>query len=230
MRTAPKLAMGVLSFGDGHKINMRLIIQLRFFLAGAIALLSFGLSAASGSDQLHRFLTSLTTLEAKFEQSVLNQEHTQAVRSQGIFYLERPNKFRWDYSEPESQQIIADGRQIWLYDPELKQVSVQSQESALQGSPAQLLISGDPVENSFEVIDIGRRQNMDWVELIPRDEESQFIRILLAFVNDDLLRIEMADKFGQVTRFQFLDIQHNPTFKSTFFQFVSPHDSDIYSH
>ena len=68
------------------------------------------------------------------------------------------------------QQIVADGRQVWLYDPDLKQVSVQNQESALQGSPALLLISGDPVENSFEVIDIGRRQNMDWVELIPKDD------------------------------------------------------------
>ncbi|MCB1753124.1 MAG: outer membrane lipoprotein chaperone LolA [Gammaproteobacteria bacterium] len=209
---------------------MGLIVKLQIVLAAATALLSFSLHAAGvGSEQLHRFLTGITTLEAKFEQSVLNEEHTQASRSQGIFYLERPNKFRWDYSEPESQQLVADGRQIWLYDPELKQVSVQNQESALQGSPAMLLISGDPVENSFEVIDIGRRQNMDWVELIPRDAESQFVRVLLAFVDNDLLRMEMADKLGQVTRFQFYDIHHNPSFKSTFFQFVPPRDVDIYN-
>ncbi|MCB1867916.1 MAG: outer membrane lipoprotein chaperone LolA [Gammaproteobacteria bacterium] len=219
----------MLSAGNGHEINMRLIIHLRFLLAGVAALLSFGLDAAGGSEQLHRFLTGITSLEARFEQSVLNEEHTQAIRSQGIFYLERPNKFRWDYSEPESQQIVADGRQVWLYDAELKQVSVQNQNSALQGTPALLLISGDPVENSFEVIDIGRRQDMDWVELIPRDAESQFVRVLLAFFNGDLLRMEMADKFGQVTRFQFLDIKHNPTFKSTFFQFVPPRDVDIYN-
>jgi outer membrane lipoprotein carrier protein len=208
---------------------MRLIIPLKLLLAGAFGLLGMGLNADESAGQLQRFLNGLTTLEAKFEQSVLNQEHTQAVRSQGVFYLQRPNKFRWDYSEPESQQIVADGRQIWLYDPDLKQVSVQNQESALQGSPALLLIGGDPVENSFEVIDIGRRQNMHWVELIPRDEESQFVRILLAFTDDDLRRMEMSDKFGQVTRFQFHDIKHNPIFKSTFFQFVPPHGTDIYS-
>lgn len=208
---------------------MSLIIQIRLLLACALALISFGLSAAGGTEQLQRFVTMNTTLEARFEQSVLNEEHTQATRSQGVFYLQRPNKFRWDYSEPDLQQIVADGRQIWLYDPELKQVSVQNQESALQGTPALLLISGDPLENSFEVVDLGRRQNMDWVELIPRDEESQYVRILLAFVNGDLLRMEMADKFGQVTRFQFYDIKHNPTFKSTFFQFVTPRDVDIYN-
>ena len=208
---------------------MRLTKALKLLFAAVLAVISCSLNAAGGAEQLHRFVTTNSTLEARFEQSVLNDEHTQATRSQGVFYLQRPNKFRWDYSEPELQQIVADGRQIWLYDPELKQVSVQSQESALQGTPALLLISGDPVENSFEVIDLGRRQNMDWVELIPRDEESQYVRVLLAFVNSDLLRMEMADKFGQVTRFQFYDIQHNPTFKSTFFQFVTPRGADIYS-
>lgn len=202
---------------------------MRLFVAVAIALFCSNLAASEGYAKLHRFFGSLTTLSAKFEQSVLNQEHTQATRSQGTFFLQRPNKFRWDYTEPDSQQIIADGRQVWLYDPELKQVSVQGQESALQGTPALLLISGDPVENSFEVIDIGQSQGMDWVELIPRDEESQFVRILLAFAGNDLRRMEMADKFGQVTRFQFYEIEHNPTFNSSFFQFVPPREVDIYS-
>lgn len=202
---------------------------MRFIFTIFVVLFCANLAAAEGSAKLHHFFNSLTTLQAKFEQSVLNQEHSQAIRSQGTFFLQRPNKFRWDYSEPEAQQIVADGRQVWLYDPDLKQVSVQGQESALQGTPAMLLISGDPVENSFEVIDIGQRQGMDWVELIPKDDESQFVRVLLAFVGNDLRRMEMADKFGQVTRFQFYDIEHNPTFKSTFFQFVPPRDVDIYS-
>ena len=208
---------------------MQLKTFIRILAAGIITLCPHVLSAASGSEQLQQFLSRISTLDAGFEQSVLNPEHTQALRSQGRFYLERPDKFRWDYSEPDNQQIVADGRQVWLYDPELKQVSVQSQESALRGTPALLLISGDALENSFEVIDLGQRQNMVWVELIPKDDESQFVRILLAFVKGDLHRMEMADKFGQVTRFQFHDIHHNPAFESTFFQFVTPRDVDIFN-
>ena len=208
---------------------MQLNTFIRIMAAVIITLCTHVLNAASGSEQLQQFLSRIRTLDAGFEQSVLNPEHTQALRSQGRFYLERPDKFRWDYSEPDNQQIVADGRQVWLYDPELKQVSVQSQESALRGTPALLLISGDALENSFEVIDLGQRQNMVWVELIPKDDESQFVRILLAFVKGDLHRMEMADKFGQVTRFQFHDIHRNPTFESTFFQFVTPRDVDIFN-
>ena len=199
-------------------------------LGQSLLILFAGSALATGdSGRLTRYLEKLTTLEARFEQSVLSEDLSRATRSRGTFYLKRPDKFRWDYSEPEAQQIVADGRQIWLYDPELDQVSVQSQRTALRGTPAALLISGEPIERSFEVIDIGESQNFDWIELIPRDEESQFVRILLAFAEGELVRMEMADKFGQVTRFQFYEIKHNPEFSSTFFRFVPPQGTDVYN-
>lgn len=184
--------------------------------------------AASGVEQMNSFLAHLTTFQAGFEQTVLSSDQQKALRSQGDFYLQQPGKFRWDYTEPEAQQIIADGRQVWLIDPELEQVSVQSQSTALKGTPAMLLISGEPVENHFEIIDIGDSQGFAWVELIPREEESQFTRILLAFSNNEMQRMEMADKFGQVTRFQFFDIKHNPQLGSSFFFYQPPHFFDRY--
>ena len=196
------------------------VIWLLFFPITAMA--------ETGVEQMTRFLDQLQSMEAAFEQSVLDQNQQQAIRSQGIFYLQRPGKFRWDYSEPDKQQIVADGRQVWLYDPELEQVSVQSQSKALRGTPAMLLVSGDPVDNHFEVIDIGNSRGFAWVELIPRDEESQFTRILLAFAENQLRRMEMADKFGQLTRFQFYDIKQNPEFSDSFFVFNAPGDYDIY--
>jgi len=196
-----------------------------------LALLLPGLSPAAGSgpEQMEHFLAELTTLQARFEQTVEGPDRNQPLRSSGIFYLRRPNQFRWDYSEPERQEIVADGRQIWFYDPELEQVSVQFQRKALRGTPAQLLASGDPVENSFRVRDGGERQGLEWVELIPHDSESQFERILLGFRDDRLQRMEMRDKFGQATRFRFFDIRENPEFKSTFFRFEPPEDVDLYN-
>ncbi|MEJ1296890.1 MAG: outer membrane lipoprotein chaperone LolA [Candidatus Sedimenticola sp. (ex Thyasira tokunagai)] len=200
-------------------------------LSAAAAALLFSISAiaANGVEQMNYFLTQVTSLQAGFEQTVLSADQQQAIRSQGNFYLQQPGKFRWDYTEPEPQQIIADGRQVWLVDPELEQVSVQSQRTALKGTPAMLLVSGEPVDNHFEVIDIGNSQGFAWVELIPKEEESQFTRILLAFSNNEMQRMEMADKFGQVTRFQFFDIEHNPQFKSRFFLYQPPLFFDRYS-
>ena len=185
--------------------------------------------SANGVEQMNRFVTELTQLQAGFEQTVLAPDQQQAARSQGIFYLQRPGRFRWDYFEPEGQQIIADGESIWLIDPDLEQVSVQDQDDALAGTPALFLVGGDAVEKHFEVIDIGASQGFDWVELIPRDPDSQFVRVLLAFSDDLLQRMEMTDGFGQVTRFQFYDIQHNPTFKPGLFIYERPLNFDLYN-
>ena len=184
--------------------------------------------ADAGKMHLNVFLDNLGTLQAKFEQSVLDQSHNQAERFQGVFYLRRPGQFRWDYSEPYEQLIVADGDRIWLYDSDLDQVSHRSQKDALSGTPAQLLSDASPIEDNFEVIDIGKSQGMAWVELIPRDKESQFVRILLAFMGKELRRMEMADQFGQITRFQFYDIQRNPALPDELFEFVPPEGSDVY--
>ncbi len=184
---------------------------------------------ADGPAQLRRFLDGLEGLQARFEQQVVNQDGTRSLRSSGTFYLQRPDRFRWDYDEPERQQIVADGRQVWFYDPDLEQVSVQFQRKALRGTPAQLLSGRDPVENSFEISDGGRADGLTWVRLVPRSSDSQFETIRLGFADGELRRMEMTDKFGQQTRFRFFDIRHNPRFDSTFFRFEPPENVDLYN-
>ena len=202
---------------------------LRTLLVGFLSALFAASSWAgdSGPDHLKLFLKDLKTLQAKFEQSVLDETHTEAERFQGLLSLRRPGQFRWDYSEPYEQLIVADGDRIWVYDSDLEQISNRSQEDALNGTPAQLLRDSTPFEENFEVIDIGNSQGMAWVELIPRDPESQFIRILLAFMGNELRRMEMADQFGQITRFQFYDIQRNLPLADDLFVFEPPEGSDV---
>ncbi len=209
-------------------MRKRPLMRIIKFLTPLVLLWNSVAYGGSGVDQMNAFLTEVTTLQASFEQSILEQNLESAMRSQGRFYLKRPGQFRWDYNEPEDQMIVADGEQIWHYDPELEQASVQNQVTALKGTPAMLLITGDPVKHHFEIIDIGDRQGMGWVELIPRDSESQFTRILLAFTNNELRRMEMADKFGQITRFQFFDVEQNIEFKEGFFRYIPPDGLDIF--
>lgn len=200
----------------------------RFFRSLLLLLLLPSLSwAGSGPEHLKAFLKDLVTLQAKFEQSILDKTHSRAERFQGVFSLKRPGLFRWDYQEPYEQLIVADGDRIWVYDSDLEQVSNTDEADALKGTPAQLLSDTAPLEANFEVIDIGDSQGMNWVELIPRDEESQFIRILLAFVDTELRRMEMADQFGQVTRFQFYDIRRNTELDDKLFVFIPPKEFDI---
>ena len=78
--------------------------------------------------------------------------------------------------------------------------------------------------------ELGERQGMSWLELIPRDEESQFLEITLAFQGDLLARLEMTDKFGQITRFTFSEQAKNTVLAPELFEFVPPDGYDVFSH
>ena len=206
-------------------------MKIRALVVLVCGVLSFHSAwASSGSQQLHRFLDKTRSLQARFTQSVLDENQQQAAQAQGIVYIQRPGRLRWDYIEPQKQQIIADGRQVWLYDPELDQASTELQDQAFKGTPAFLLSSTDPVEEHFEVIDIGSSQGFDWVELIPKDQESQFVRILVAFSDNEMQRLEMADKFGQVTRLQFYDIVRDPKLDPKLFKFDPPDRYELFHY
>ena len=186
------------------------MIQRLLFCALLLALQGFALAAPGpGRMALDEFLDGLSTLQAKFEQSVLDTENATAGQMHGLFLLERPGRFRWDYVVPRKQIILADGRDVWIIEEDLKQVTRHYQKWALKGTPAAFLAMEAKVEDDFEVVEIGERQGMYWLELLPRDPESDFNRILLAFADKQLRRLELNDKFGQISRFSFYDIQRN---------------------
>lgn len=202
---------------------------LRVFLAGLLLSTAPLAMAESGPGRqaLDEFLDGLTTLQAKFEQSVLDTENSRAGLMHGLFLLERPGRFRWDYVVPRKQVILADGRDVWIIEEDLKQVTRHYQQWALKGTPAAFLAMEARVEDDFEIIEIGERMGMQWLELIPRDAESDFNRILLAFADKQLVRMELSDKFGQISRFSFFDLQRNLPIDPQLFVYQGADDWDV---
>ncbi|MEW8315903.1 MAG: outer membrane lipoprotein chaperone LolA [Candidatus Thiodiazotropha endolucinida] len=200
--------------------SLKLICSL--ILLGAVQ----PLWALNGPQQLEAFLKDLTTLQADFEQT-LQQDDDQAYSSNGVFYLKRPGLLRWEYTAPSEQLIVADGDRIWLYDIELEQVSHRSQRAALVGTPAQLLSDQAPISEHFQVYDLGEADGLSWVELLPREKESQFSSLRLALNENNLQRMEMIDNLGQTTRFVFDNLQRNLPLDAALFTLKPPPMIDL---
>ena len=205
----------------------RFFRSARFASAIALAVLSLPAFSANAVDKLTQFLDGLDSFEAHFVQTIETDSGI-AGPFGGMLYVERPGRFRWEYEGDEGQLIVADGRRVWLLDRQLEQVSHQSQEAALRGTPAQLLVEADDFEQFFVAVDGGELDGQDWVELTPRDEESQFDFIRVAFDGDDMSRLEMSDKFGQYTRFAFADARRNPALDGALFEFEAPAGWDVF--
>lgn len=186
--------------------------------------------AGPGRDALDHFMSDLQSLEARFEQSVLDTENSRQGLMHGVFSLQRPDRFRWDYVAPEERHIIADGRDLWIVDDDLEQITQYYQSLALRNTPATVLLAQESVDKSFKVVELGERVGLEWLELLPRDNESDIVRVLLAFKGDDLKRLELTDQFGQISRFSFFEIKRNPTLPAERFVFEPPPGWDVFEH
>lgn len=184
--------------------------------------------AGQGLDALSKFLEGLESLQAGFTQSVLDTEQNRAGTYEGVLFLQRPGRFRWEYLSPYKQSIIADGDDVWVVDEDLEQITKQSEEKALRGTPALLLIYDQPIDTHFEAVEIGQHLGMAWVELIPKDPEGQFERIQMAFADGQLDRMEMRDRYGQISRFNFYKLQRNPELDPELFVYEVPEGSDLF--
>jgi outer membrane lipoprotein carrier protein len=175
-------------------------------------------TAAPGAERLEEYLEGLRTLSSRFEQTTLSADGGRMAKSQGTLYLKRPGRFRWEYDSPVQQVIVADGKRVWLHDLELDQVSHQSQRKALNGTPAQLLAAEEPVDRHFKVSPWDGGDERDWVELQPKQADSQVTRIRIGFVGERLDTLLMEDSFGQLTRISFTRTKRNPSLESDLFK------------
>ncbi len=190
--------------------------------------LSLSLSAAeSATEKLNTFVQDVVTFKAKFKQTVLDSRGQILEEAHGFFILERPGKFRWDYEQPYPQHIIADGERIWFYDVDLEQVTVTPQLEALADTPATLL-SGDTLpEDKYLLADIPSDDGLLWVELIPKNVESNFQTITLAFDQYGLNQMIMKDSFEQKTRLVFSQTSENEELLPDVFVFTPPTGVDV---
>lgn len=187
--------------------------------------------AENAEQRLNRFYQQVKSMRADFTQAIISDTRSNVEKSQGVLEMQRPGKFRWDYSAPYQQQIVADGKKLWIYDVEMEQVIVKRMDLALGNTPAILLSGGANITDKFEVTEITENQNSDkslfWLQLVPRDQEAGFEKLMLAFSGDNLRIMELKDAFGQVTRLTFSNMQINPDIDPSVFYFVVPAGVDV---
>jgi len=197
-------------------------------LTAVMLVMSLSLSAAeSATDKLNVFVQTVVTFKANFKQTVLDQQGKVIEEAQGVFVLERPGKFRWDYEQPYPQHIVADGTRIWFYDVDLEQVTVKSQQEALTDTPATLLSGELLPQDKYLLTDIDSDDGLLWVQLIPKDSESNFQTVTLAFDQTGLRQMLMKDSFEQRTRLVFSQAKENLELKADEFTFIPPEGVDV---
>ena len=208
-------------------MNLTKALVVCVAIAAQSAAPTMAFEAQSVTDHLNEFLDQVHTLRADFTQTVTDARGVELQQVEGTLAVKRPGRFRWNYTAPSKQVIVADGERIWMYDEELAQVSVRPLDRTLASTPAMLLSGGRALHEHADIRELGERDGLVWVEVVPRIKDSDFEAVRIGFDDGDLAAMELVDAFGQTTRMAFSALVRNPAIDDSVFTFDPPPGVDV---
>jgi outer membrane lipoprotein carrier protein len=197
--------------------------KLIFTLLLALPTVAF----AGGTERLMEFFDKTSSMRAQFQQVVTDNRGQKVQEVSGTMQLVRPGKFRWDYQKPYQQEIVGDGTRIWLFDPELNQVTVRNMSQAIGSSPAALLAGNKEIEQNFILENLGVEDKLEWVLAKPKSQDSGFDEFRLGFSKAGLERMNLKDSYGNLTSIKFSKLERNPVINQQAFMFKPPKGADV---
>ncbi len=173
--------------------------------------------------------TKLDDLRASFSQSAFNRSLNQTIPAEGAVYLKKGGKMRWEYTAPTPQQIVSDGKSIWIYTPELNQVNVGEAPRVLAGPAGSFLAGLGKLREYFTVrfLNPARPQDDDAnyvLDLRPRKPEPALARLVLVVDPREYLAraAQVYDQFENSVTMKFTKIAANSGLPDRLFAFVPP--------
>jgi outer membrane lipoprotein carrier protein len=191
-----------------------------------LALFAAGAARADAVDALREFVREVKSGRASFTQTVVSPDGARKKVSSGSFEFQRPNRFRFAYTKPFEQLIVADGHKVWIFDPDLNQVSSRALGQALGSTPAALLAGGS-LEQDFSLSPQPAQGGLEWALATPKAKDGAFQSMRVGFRGKVLEAVEIVDSFGQRSLLQFSGFATNAAIAPEQFRFAVPPGADL---
>jgi outer membrane lipoprotein carrier protein len=210
----------------GIHMNFKKIFFILFFFITPIA---FAEETLTPTKKLESTLSMWETLSADFTQTIVDNNDRIIHKYSGRVYLEKPNRLRWIIKSPEPQEIVSDGKNLWIYDEELAQVTIQPVSEQLTETPA-MFLSGSfkQIEDGFNISLLKASENEQRFLLVPKNDDNLIARIEMTFnIDFNIKNLQILDAMQQTTSIDFTDVRDNPELSKEVFTFVAPQNVDV---
>ncbi|RDI48753.1 outer membrane lipoprotein chaperone LolA [Aquicella lusitana] len=203
-------------------------VFLRFFFL-TLFLMAGAARAQTAAAELSALLSGTQSMRADFSQVVYDNRGKGGQRSYGRMALQRPGKFRWEVTRPIPQVIIANGKRLWIYDPDLEQVTIRALNQTAGETPALLLSHvGGVLEKDYVVKSLSKKSSgLQWYQLTPRSGDNMFASVQMGFMNNQIREMLLRDHLGHTTGIQFKNIKTNVSLSASLFTFRPPANVDV---
>lgn len=207
------------------KLSRRIVMGAAFlFCSGLLTVQAAEPTASSARGALAAFLKNTGSAAGRFTQSSFDRAgKPTAPESSGFFRFLRPGRFEWMYEKPYEQQIMSNGKTLWLYDRDLMQVTVKALDASLPTTPAAILFGENALDDDWTLREIGAGE----LEAVPKSSGAGFESVRLRFdAKGELAGMTLVDSFGQTTLLTFSDLRREAQTDASF-EFKVPEGADV---
>jgi outer membrane lipoprotein carrier protein len=176
----------------------------------------------------------MADLKAEFSQSSFNKSLNQTIAAQGTVSLKRGGKLRWEYSEPTKQEIVSDGKTLWVYTPSLNQVNTGPAPEALAGPAGSFLAGLGKIREHFAVRFLNPAQPRDAdghvvLDLTPKQPLPTLTRLILSLDPRqwEVRKAVVYDQFENSVAMRFARVQLNAGLPDRLFTFAPPPNTAV---
>lgn len=180
---------------------------------------------ADGLGALEVFVRDVRTVQGRFTQVVTSPARVgetvgRKKTSSGRFALIRPGQFRLEYTKPYSQLIVGDGAKLWLYDPDLDQLTQRAMRDVLSESPLSILSGAgmQAIRKYYQLKNIPDRDGLQWVQASSVSADVNVETIAIGFDpahEGRLSTLIITDRQGQVLQMQLEDLSYQSMTKES---------------
>ena len=198
---------------------------------GVISMVALLLSAnvmADDSQALRSKLEQLDSLKANFTQEVTDINDKVIQSGSGIFALAYPNKFFWHLTEPDESLIVADGSDLWIYNPFAEEVTVMDFADAVEASPIALLVHRDESTwQQYHVSQVQPESGKACYLIKPKSLDTSVVTVTVCFNDSGISDFSLLDQQGNHSQFALSEQTNVSPEEKGLFEFVIPSDVDI---
>jgi outer membrane lipoprotein carrier protein len=207
-----------------------LILALGVTIVSAQSFATESRSADQIVDSLQKNYDATVDFIADFRQETEVKTLNRKLKASGKLYFKRPGKMLWRYEEPKGQFVLADGKNLYFYQPEQNQVIKSPLKNAFRSDiPLSFLLGLGNLKKDFNATLKGTEENQYVLRFEPKGELGGFSEVLVAVgrSTSDIDWVSVRDAAANVTTIRFSGMRKGVGVQESLFRFQVPDGVDI---
>jgi outer membrane lipoprotein carrier protein len=194
---------------------------------------AFTAEAASADaivDSLQKNYDQTADFTADFRQETEVKTLNRSLKTSGKMSFKRPGKMLWRYEEPKGQFVLADGKNLYFYQPEQNQIIKSPLKNAFRSDvPLSFLLGLGNLKKDFNITLKSSDEKQYTLRLEPKNESGGFSEVLLAVAKTsfDILSVSVRDATNNLTTITLSGLKKGIGLKDSLFTLQIPKGVDV---